>query len=74
MVDEMAKPSNLSISSKRARSEVEEEVRSKPAVASFKSTLLNMANLKCGKGFGAAKEKIEARIKGFTPLRWPIGL
>ncbi|KAL5821286.1 hypothetical protein ACOSQ3_023168 [Xanthoceras sorbifolium] len=58
MVDETAKPSNSSISSKRARSESGEEVRSKPAVVSFKSTLLNMANSKCWKEFGATKEKL----------------
>ncbi|KAL5808656.1 hypothetical protein ACOSQ3_029347 [Xanthoceras sorbifolium] len=59
MVDEIAKYSNSSLSSKRARSESVEEERSKPVTASFKFTLLHMANPKCWKSFGAAKEKLK---------------
>ncbi|KAL5838546.1 hypothetical protein ACOSQ3_015715 [Xanthoceras sorbifolium] len=51
--------SNPSSNSKRARSKTVEEERSKHATASLKSTLLNMANPKCWKGFGAAKEKLK---------------
>ncbi|KAL5826649.1 hypothetical protein ACOSQ3_018488 [Xanthoceras sorbifolium] len=58
MAEEMVKPSILLNNSKRAMSETEEEVKGKLAMLSFKSTLRNMANPKCWKGFSASKGKL----------------